>query len=68
MVGPAPKISKLQIADMSAFWGFGDLLDIRYFSAILFCVCTRMHLCTKFALRLWLRATLAIEAPGWAYS
>ena len=33
-----------------------------------FCVCTRIHLWTRFALRLWLSATLAIEAPGWAHS
>nr|QOJ68823.1 putative accesory protein [Pseudomonas aeruginosa] len=37
-------------------------------SAMLFCVCSRIHLWTRFALRLWLSATLAIEAPGWAHS
>lgn len=37
-------------------------------SAMAFCVCTRIHLWTRFALRLWLSATLAIEAPGWAHS
>ena len=37
-------------------------------SAVLFCVCRRIHLWTRFALRLWLRAMLAIEAPGWAHS
>ena len=31
-------------------------------------VCTRIHLWTRFALRLCFCATLAIEAPGWAHS
>lgn len=34
----------------------------------LFCACSRIHLWTRFALRLWLSATLAIEAPGWEHS
>ncbi len=34
----------------------------------IFCVCSRIHLWTRFALRLWPSATLAIEAPGWAHS
>ena len=29
---------------------------------------TRIHLWTRFALRLWLSAMLAIEAPGWTHS
>ena len=37
-------------------------------SAVLFCACTRIHLWTRFALRLWLNAMLAIEAPGWTHS
>jgi len=37
-------------------------------SATLFCDYSRIHLWTRFALRLWLSATLAIEAPGWAHS
>ena len=37
-------------------------------SAELFCACTRIHLWTRFALRLWLRAMLAMETPGWTHS
>src|SRR5471032_3271704 len=37
-------------------------------SAVFCCVCNRIHLWTRFALRLWLSAMLAIEAPGWAHS
>jgi hypothetical protein len=37
-------------------------------SSVFFCVCTRIHLWTRFALRLWFSATLAIEAPDWAHS
>lgn len=37
-------------------------------SAVLFCVCKRIHLWTRFAFRLWLRAMLAAEAPGWTVS
>ncbi|PHN54890.1 hypothetical protein AO268_08990 [Pseudomonas sp. ICMP 8385] len=37
-------------------------------SAVFCCVCTRIHLWTRFALRLWLSAMLAIEAPGWTHS
>ena len=33
-----------------------------------FCDCSRIHLWTRFALRSWLSATLAIEAPSWAHS
>ncbi len=37
-------------------------------SAGLFCSFSRIHLWTRFALRLWPSATLAIEAPGCAHS
>ncbi len=36
--------------------------------ATVFCDCSRIHLWTRFALRLWPSATLAIEAPGSEHS
>ncbi|ETD52957.1 hypothetical protein X778_13220 [Pseudomonas aeruginosa VRFPA07] len=33
------------------------------------CACwRRIHLCTRLALRPWLKATPATEAPGWVHS
>lgn len=37
-------------------------------SVVLFAACSRIHLWTRFALRLWLSAMLAIGAPGWPNS
>ncbi len=37
-------------------------------NTVLFCACTRIHLWTRFAFRLWLSSMLAIETPGRAHS